>query len=202
MFLPLSVTPHETRTHKPSVPPNCRFEINDAEDDWDFTERFDYIHGRTLLTCFTDPKHVLSQAFDALAPGGYLEFQDPVYPFEYVGPPAVSSDLYRWVELCIEGSTKLGRPWTNVVHYKRWMEEIGFEDVVELTFYMPTNPWAKGKYFKQVGALLKENFMNGIEGMSLRVIGALGWTAEEIRAFLVRVKRDIQDPSITCYVLM
>ena len=140
MFLPPSFTPHETRTHKPSVPPNCRFEINDAEDDWDFTERFDYIHGRTLLTCFTDPKHVLSQAFDALAPGGYLEFQDPVYPFEYVGPPAVSSDLYRWVELCIEGSAKLGRPWTNVVHYKRWMEEIGFEDVVEVTFYMPTNP--------------------------------------------------------------
>jgi hypothetical protein len=89
-----------------------------------------------------------------------------------------------------------------VAHYKSWMEEIGFEDVVEVTFYMPTNPWAKGKYFKQVGALLEENYIKGIEGMSLRVIGALGWTAEEIRAFLVRVKRDIQDPSITCYVPM
>jgi hypothetical protein len=84
----------------------------------------------------------------------------------------------------------------------QWVEEIGFEDVVELNFYMPTNPWAKGKYFKQVGALLEENYIKGIEGMSLRVIGALGWTAEEIRAFLVRVKRDIQDPSITCYVPM
>jgi hypothetical protein len=142
---------------------------------------------------------VFSQAFDALSPGGYLEFQEPVIPFEYVGPPAVSSDLYRWCELCIEGSTKLGRPWTNAVHYKRWMEEIGFEDVVEQDFYMPTNPWAKGTYFKQVGALLEEMYMHGIEGMSLRVIGALGWTAEEIREFMVKVKKSIRDPSITAY---
>jgi hypothetical protein len=42
--------------------------------------------------------------------------------------------------------------------------------------------------------------MNGIEGMSLKVIGNLGWTAEQIREFLVGVKRDIQDTSITAYV--
>ena len=88
------------------------------------------------------------------------------------------------------------------MNYKRWLEEIGFEDVVELNFYMPTNPWAKGKYFKQVGALLRENYLNGLEAMSLRVIGALGWTAEEIREFLVGVKRDVQDPKITAYCPM
>jgi hypothetical protein len=82
------------------------------------------------------------------------------------------------------------------------MEEIGFEAVVELTFYMPTNPWAKGNYFKQIGSLLEENYMIGIEAMSLKVIGALGWTAEEIREFLVKVRRDVQDPTITCYCPM
>ena len=201
MFLPLSVSPHETRTHKPSVPPNCRFEIDDAEDDWDFTERFDFIYSRTLFTCFTDPKRVLSQAFDALSPGGYLEFEDPVYPFEYVGLPPVSSDLYRQVEPAIEGSKKIRRPWNNIVHYKRWIEEIGFEDVIELTLYMPTNPWAKGTYFKQIGALVSENLMNRVEGMSLKVFTALGWTVEEIGTLLAGV-RDLQNPSITCYIPM
>jgi len=52
----------------------------------------------------------------------------------------------------MEGSTKAGRPWINVTNYKRWMEELGFEDVVEKTFYWPTNAWAKGRYGKQVGA--------------------------------------------------
>jgi hypothetical protein len=89
-----------------------------------------------------------------------------------------------------------------VVNYKRWLEEIGFEDVVEINFYAPMNPWAKGKYFKQVGALMSEMYLKGIEGLSLRVIGALGWTAEEIREFLVKVKKDIQDPAVTAYVLV
>jgi len=44
--------------------------------------------------------------------------------------------------------------------------------------------------------------LNGIEGASLKVIGQLGWTADEIRAFLVGVRKDLQDTSITCYELM
>lgn len=41
-----------------SVPPNLRFEIDDAEDEWIFSERFDYIHGRALLSCFKEPSFV------------------------------------------------------------------------------------------------------------------------------------------------
>jgi hypothetical protein len=100
----------------------------------------------------------------------------------------------------MEGSTKLGRPWMNVKNYKGWMEEVGFEDVIEKNFYWPINTWAKGTYFKEVGAFFQQDLMNGIEGMSLKVIGNLGWTAEQIREFLGGVKRDIQDTSITAYV--
>jgi hypothetical protein len=86
-----------------------------------------------------------------------------------------------------------------VQYYKRWMEEIGFEDVVEETFYWPCGTWAKGKYFKQIGAIVRQNFLNGAEGMSLKVIGSLGWTAEQIRELVVEVKKDMQDPNITSY---
>jgi len=41
--------------------------------------------------------------------------------------------------------------------------------------------------------------LNGAEGMSLKVIGSLGWTAEEIRELVVEVKKDMQDPNITSY---
>lgn len=84
-------------------------------------------------------------------------------------------------------------------NYKRWMEEIGFEDVVEETFYWPCGTWAKGRHYKQLGAMIRQNLLNGVEGMSLKVIGALGWTAEEIREFVVEVKKDMQDPKITSY---
>jgi hypothetical protein len=145
---------------------------------------------------------VINEAFKSLAPGGYFELQDGLFPFEYIGEPPVHSDLYRWNELCVEGSTKAGRPWTNAIHYKRWMEEVGFEDVVEKSFYWPTSPWAKGKYYKEVAALFQADMLNGLEGMSLKVIGQLGWTADKIRDFLVGVRKDLQDTSVTCYVPM
>ncbi|KUJ18903.1 S-adenosyl-L-methionine-dependent methyltransferase, partial [Mollisia scopiformis] len=182
------------------VPPNCRFEIDDAEDEWNFAEKFDYVHGRALLSCFKDPKHVISEAFKSLAPGGYLELQDAVFPFNYIGEPPVDSDLYRWNKLCVEGSTKIGRPWTNVLNYKRWLTEVGFEDVVEKSFYWPTNKWVKGKHNKQIAAFFQADMLNGIEGMSLKVIGQLGWTADEIRSFLVGVKNDLKDTSIPAYL--
>lgn len=70
-----------------SVPPNCSFIIEDAEDEWGFSERFDFIMGRALVTCFKDPKTVFKHAFDALAPGGILELRDPIFPFQFFDPP-------------------------------------------------------------------------------------------------------------------
>ncbi len=44
-----------------SIPPNCQFEINDAEDDWLFPQKFDFIHGRTLATCFKEPLSIIKK---------------------------------------------------------------------------------------------------------------------------------------------
>jgi hypothetical protein len=33
------------------VPPNCRSEVDDAEDEWVFLQKFDYIHCRMLGSC-------------------------------------------------------------------------------------------------------------------------------------------------------
>jgi len=64
-----------------SIPPNCNFEIDDAEEEWLFTEPFDYIHGRALMNCFKDISTVFASAFRALAPGGHFEMQDGCMPF-------------------------------------------------------------------------------------------------------------------------
>ena len=114
----------------------------------------------------------------------------------------MDSDLYKWNELVVAGAAKSGRPWTNAQHYKQWMEEIGFEDVVEKKFFWPTNSWPKGAYFKQVAIYWQADILRGLEGISLKVIGALGWSAEEIRAFLPAVKKDIKDTSIHAYLPM
>ncbi|KAK8054777.1 S-adenosyl-L-methionine-dependent methyltransferase [Apiospora rasikravindrae] len=54
--------------------PNCTFIKDDAEDPWEFGDiRFDYIHLRFVVTCFDNHHGVLSQAFNHLEPGGWIE---------------------------------------------------------------------------------------------------------------------------------
>ena len=181
------------------MPTNCRFEIDDAEDEWIFNEKFDYIHGRSLLSCFKDPKSVFKEAFDSLTPGGYFEMQDFIWPFQYIGDPPTESALYKWMAAIDEGAAKLGRPWHNVPHYKRWFEELGFEDVVEKKYYFPCNKWAKGKYYKELSVYAQTDLLNALEGLSLKVLCANGWTAEEVRAYLPAVRSDIQNTKTHMY---
>jgi SAM-dependent methyltransferase len=197
-----SLTP-ETRqaNHHHSVPPNCRFEVDDAEDEWTFSTKFDFIHGRALLSCFNDSKHVFQQAYNALVPGGYLELQDGIFPMQYVGDVPENCALKKWNELILGGAAKAGRAWTNVQHYKRFLEEIGFEDVEEKSFYWPTSPWAKGKHAKQLAMYFQEDMLTGIEGMTLKVFtGVLGWTPEQVQVFLVDVRKDLKDLNIHAYL--
>lgn len=92
----------------------------------------------------------MRKVLKSLAPGGYFEMQDMIFPFQFLGDPPFESALYKWLHLITEGAAGLGRPWTNVQFYKTWMKEIGFEDVLEKTFYWPLNPWVKGGYYKEI----------------------------------------------------
>ncbi|KAL7624948.1 hypothetical protein AAE478_004162 [Parahypoxylon ruwenzoriense] len=182
------------------LPENCRFEIDDAEDEWTFSEEFDFIHGRALMSCFNDPGAVVRQGFRSLAPGGIMEFQDALFPMSYIGEPPTESALYRWNDMMIEGVNRLGRSWSNVQHYKRFFEEAGFEDIVEKRFYWPTSPWAKGRYFKTVATYFQEDMLAGLEAMSLKVLGVLGMSAGEVRGFVEDVKKDFLDTNLHAYL--
>ncbi|KAI1390645.1 S-adenosyl-L-methionine-dependent methyltransferase [Hypoxylon trugodes] len=182
------------------LPENCRFEIDDAEDEWVYSEPFDFIHGRALMSCFNDPAAVVRQAFANLAPGGVLEFQDALFPMNYIGEPPRESALYRWNEKMLEGVARLGRSWSNAQNYHRYFEEAGFEDIVEKRFYWPTSPWAKGLYFKTVATYFQEDMLMGLEGVSLKVLAGLGMSPEEVREFAEEVKKDFKDTSIHAYL--
>lgn len=184
-----------------STPPNCRFEVDDVEDEWTFSYKFDFIHGRALISCFRDPASVIGQAFDALAPGGYLELQDVVYPTQYVGEPSKDSAIVKWNELILTATAKSGRPWTNVQHYSRWMREAGFVDVEERKFYWPTNPWPKNRHLKKLALWFQQDILDVLEGVSMKLFtNFLGWSPEEVQVLCAGMRKDIKDPSIHAYV--
>ncbi|KAH8666480.1 S-adenosyl-L-methionine-dependent methyltransferase [Xylariales sp. PMI_506] len=76
---------------------NCEFIQTDIEDEWIFSHpnprhqtclengscdhkiSFDYIHLRLLFSSFNDPRIVMKHAFQNLAPGGWIEFQEAAF---------------------------------------------------------------------------------------------------------------------------
>jgi hypothetical protein len=82
------------------------------------------------------------------------------------------------------------------------MEELGLEDVTERTFYWPTSAWAKGDYYKSVAAWWQADLLKGLEGISLKVMGLMGWEAEKTREFLEEVRKDVKDTALHAYLPM
>jgi SAM-dependent methyltransferase len=183
-----------------SVPPNCSFEVDDAEDEWVFPQKFDYIHGRALMSCFRNDQTVWEHAFKALRPGGILELQDLQMPLRYIDSTGEGTALKLWNERFMAAGLMLGRDFTKVAKYKATLEKVGFVDVVEKRYYWPMGTWAKGKKMKTLGAWYREDCLAGLQGASvLFFTRALKMTPEEVEVFLVDVRKGMKMNSIHAY---
>lgn len=185
-----------------SVPPNCQFEVEDVEDEWTYSQRFDLIHGRLLVSCFKDPQSVLEQAFNHLAPGGYLEMQDAGFPMGAVDNSMEGTALWQWNMHIVEGAEKARRPWTNTKHFKRWMEEIGFVAVEEKILYWPINTWPRDPHLKRLGLWFQHDLLEGLNSTRAVLTRGLGWSNEEVEVFLASVRNDIKSKSVHAYVIL
>jgi len=119
------------------VPPNCRFHVDDYEDDWTYREdeKFDYIHGRALSGTVSDWARFYRQVRTHLKPGGWCEMQ------EYDAWIFSDDDSFEravwtknWVEKLDEASQMYGKRLNVARFHKQWMIEAGFEDVQEKMF--------------------------------------------------------------------
>jgi SAM-dependent methyltransferase len=174
------------------VPPNCHFEVDDAEDAWSFSHKFDYIHGRLLVTCFESHLTVFKSAFEFLRPGGYIELHDASLPFQGADERWNGTAFQKFWYLLMEGSRALGKDWSRVPKYKEYLEELGFVDVVERRFNFPIGPWAKGENNKTLGVWARADLLQGLGALSMAIMTrGLGMTAAEIEVLLVDVRKDI-----------
>lgn len=60
------------------VPPNLRFEIEDAGLDWTYPDdSFDFIHLRYMHGAFSDWDKLYREAYRCLKPGGWIQQIEP-----------------------------------------------------------------------------------------------------------------------------
>ncbi|KAK5661175.1 hypothetical protein OQA88_11066 [Cercophora sp. LCS_1] len=134
------------------VPPNVTFYVDDLEDTWNFSHKFDFIFSRFMTGSILDWPQYFKQCYDALEPGGWLEVQDILYPMESDdGTLTPDSPLRKWSELLLEGFTGIGRPLNTAFQYKDQLLEAGFVEIGEIKAKWPSNGWPRDPILKQIG---------------------------------------------------
>lgn len=184
------------------TPPNCRFEIDDAESDWTFTKNsFDFIHARNLLCSIRNWPKLIEQCFSHAKSGGWVEFQTKHIDIASDdGTVAADGALRRWADLCFEAAAKYGTPFGDTLQIKERMEAAGFVDVHEEIVKIPIGTWPKVKELKRIGALERLNMVEGIEGLSLRLLSkVLGMPSADVQVLLMEVRKDANNNKIHSY---
>lgn len=185
------------------VPPNCHFEIMDVETEWDFRRNsFDLIHAREFLFAIRDWSALISQAYDHLRPGGYLEMAVTV---PEVGcddgscPP--DSQYTEMGKMFFRIAEAMGLDGYACRSWKQQLLDCGFEDVQETVFKIPTNRWPKDKRLKTIGALEVQNFFQYAQaGFERGAVALLGMNPDELQIMLAHTRKEILDRNIHTYV--
>ncbi|CAM1510702.1 Fc.00g010370.m01.CDS01 [Cosmosporella sp. VM-42] len=151
------------------VPPNLKFEIDDATQAWTWEEnKFDFIHMRYLFGGIENWTALFKEAYRCCAPGGWVQSAelDP----EFLSDDDTLSEepaLAIWAKLYIEGGKKLGRSFHVVKEelQNKGMEEAGFVNITSTNYKIPIGPWAKDKKLAEIGEITKIAMLNDVEAV-------------------------------------
>ncbi|KAM0150370.1 hypothetical protein ACHAPG_008886 [Botrytis cinerea] len=177
------------------APPNCQFQVDDITQPWTWKkDTFDFVFARDLLFSVRNWPDLISQCYDHIKPGGWVEFQSIHGVLGCDDDTLPPGSKFREYDKHIRAAAvAFGTPLEDPASFKKWLEEAGFEAVVEKKYKIPSNPWPKDPRLKLIGAFEQENFMTGLEGMSLRTLDKLGWSLEDSKLFLGEVKKEIKN---------
>ncbi|KAF8543714.1 S-adenosyl-L-methionine-dependent methyltransferase [Trichophaea hybrida] len=163
------------------VPPNCSFEVDDAELDWTHrSDTFDFIHLRNLAQSVTDWAKVMSEVYRCVKPGGYVELAE-LGGIVYSDDNTLDPGTKLWVEKLSEAMSKIGRPAHMTGEtLKGNLIKAGFEDIHIFSYKQPLGPWPRDSRLKRVGAMMLLNGESGYHSYGMAAFTRiLGMTAEE-----------------------
>ncbi|KAK2732617.1 methyltransferase domain-containing protein [Colletotrichum kahawae] len=199
-----------------SVPPNVTFYVDDLEDEWTYSYKFDFIYGRMLTGSIADWPRFIRQSFEFLEPGGWLELSDILLDLKSDdGTVTPACAAQRWATHMLEAAAVWKRPLESCKFYREQLAAAGFRNISQQIYKWPSNPWPKDPKYKELGMKLLErkrdlvqtnigpgiwtyeNLGNGLSGLSLALFTrALGWSPAQLEVFLAEARRDMRDKSI------
>ncbi|KAF6812571.1 methyltransferase [Colletotrichum musicola] len=189
------------------VPTNCRFQIDDFEQEWTWPQdHFDFVHARNLEGCFTDLSKILKEIYDHTKPGGWfqiIEFdgQARAQAVE-LGEDHIFNRWWRWI---CEGLEKMGKSHSNVVsgRFKQGLLDVGYTELVERKWKIPIGTWPAKPELKRLGFCNREYVDMALEGFMLFILkDALGFTSAEVELIILEMRAALRDNSLAPFYNM
>ncbi|KAF4976803.1 hypothetical protein FZEAL_6584 [Fusarium zealandicum] len=183
------------------LPSNLRFEVDDLEDEWNFTYKFDLVFARMLVGSVSNWPNFMRQSFDNLSPGGWIECQDIAFPVECDDNSLKEgSYINQWSDLMMKATAVFGRSAQSAKEYRQQMIDAGFVNVTEVIYKWPTNRWPADPYYKEIGFWCCHNIAGELSGLSMALFTrGLGWSSQQVEVFLASVRTDMKDRRIHAY---
>ncbi|EWZ29174.1 hypothetical protein FOZG_17260 [Fusarium oxysporum Fo47] len=172
---------------------NCSFMAMDITHDWDFTGggNFDFIHIRQLGD-IQDKKKLVQSTFDNLEPGGWVEFTEWIAILQSPNHSLDGTAFRKWNDLLEQGMRSFGTTLYYPNKFKPLLQETGFEHIIETRNGAPTNACYPGKRLQRIGHLMTQNWLLVLEPLTMPVFTqALGWSPDQVKSFLVDVRKEI-----------
>jgi SAM-dependent methyltransferase len=191
------------------VPPNCAFQIDDAQLEWTFKEDyFDLIHIRHLYGGIDDWPKLYRQAFRHCKPGGWIENIEIDIETRSENPNINEDQAHifkKWCQLFWDAGDKLNRSFriARDGRMEDYIKAAGFVDIVHKQWKVPIGGWPHDPKLKQVGLYNGLFIDQSLDGFAVYPIGeVLGWSHEEVEVLVGKMRATIRDPKSLPYFNM
>ncbi|PCD43169.1 hypothetical protein AU210_002271 [Fusarium oxysporum f. sp. radicis-cucumerinum] len=179
------------------VPPNLRFEIDDATQPWTWKEDyFSFIHIRYLFGSIKDWNSLFREAYRCCAPGGWVQSGEADVTFRSDNGTTELEPIFKtYQKLFEDGSRILGNPFFVHDLQLEAFKEAGFTDVETADYKFPIGGWPKDPKLAEVGRFVKATLENDLEGYTLMMWqDVCKWPKEEYEVFLMSLHKAIRNP--------
>ncbi|GBF63711.1 meiotic recombination protein [Trichophyton mentagrophytes] len=136
-------------------PPNVSFQIDDAQGEWTFNEPFDFIHVRGLGGGISDWSLFYQQAYQHLAPGGFIQVADSALLTGGLTLPNSPPNSYLSIYLGALGSAAEMAGFSRSFDHLRsaTFEAAGFTDIRTYDTNIPVGTWPADPQEKTLGKM-------------------------------------------------
>jgi len=110
------------------------------------------------------------------------------------------TDDYRvgvWSRKLAAGVRALGMEPFPASYLERWIRDAGFINMKSTNLPLPLGPWPKDKRLKEVGTYNLMQFLEGLDGFSLRVFcNVYKCEVDEVRVYCAAVRKDLYNMNL------